>query len=280
LGVALLVITIVFLYNINRFNRSNFALIKSALLLQDVATKEYVSESRAQSISHSIASGHVTGAVQELSRRMDFALNSRVGNDHLSLRRRFILDQLSQQDDFHVVVFGDSIIEGMHMPSLNGCAVINGGIGGAGIMTVVDLFRDIGDYDDIKTVVIAIGINDVAHLAGRPAPNFSAWEGIYSSFIADLVAMKRFRIVLSTVLPVEGDKPLARDHFAQDSVDRINAIKRRVALEHNLTLIDHDERFLAKKAGGVEFTTDGIHLNKSGYQAFKENLAAAPVSCR
>ena len=55
---------------------------------------------------------------------------------NIDLRKHFILDQMGQASEGHVLFVGDSIIEGIYFPKLGNKTVINGGMGG-GFLTYV-----------------------------------------------------------------------------------------------------------------------------------------------
>ena len=65
----------------------------------------------------------------ELDRRRDF-IPPLFGARHVELRKRFIIDQISQQKDPFGLIVGDSIIEGFNFPDTGGIPVINAGMGG------------------------------------------------------------------------------------------------------------------------------------------------------
>lgn len=54
------------------------------------------------------------------------------GASHIAIRKFMIESHLGQMKDGSVLLIGDSVVEGWLIASINGCPVINGGLGGGG----------------------------------------------------------------------------------------------------------------------------------------------------
>lgn len=66
-----------------------------------------------------------------------------LGKLHIALRKRFILDQISQSDQEITLLIGDSIIEGANLSNLGGLPVLNAGMGGGSIIDVYELISGV-----------------------------------------------------------------------------------------------------------------------------------------
>lgn len=64
-------------------------------------------------------------------------------------------------------------------------------------------------------------------------------------------------------------------NFDPEKIKEINRRIRDIAKETNTHLIDHDSSFANLSSAGIEYTTDGVHLNNAGYHLMKENIRNA-----
>jgi lysophospholipase L1-like esterase len=157
------------------------------------------------------------------------------------------------------------------MPSLGGMPVITGGIGGGGVMHMQDLVVNIPAGKPVKGLVIAIGVNDTPH--GRTAPDyFDNWSAVLKKVIFDAKQLAGNQVAVSTIIPVEKGKPMGDLNFDPNKIKEINRRIRAMARETNTHLIDHDASFANLTSAGIEYTTDGVHLNDAGYRLMKENI--------
>ncbi|MDR2507022.1 MAG: SGNH/GDSL hydrolase family protein [Candidatus Accumulibacter sp.] len=191
---------------------------------------------------------------------------------HAALRKHFALDQISQADQGFILIIGDSIVEGMNLPSIAGIPVINAGMGGGGILDARELIAKIKSGTSPNGVLIAIGVNDAIR-GGGASPNYSAqWESVMRDTISRAKALAGDKVAVSTVIPVEKGKPLGDQYFDPQKIDEINRIIRKVCAESKITLIDQSASFIGLTGSGVEYTTDGVHLNNTGYRLMKSNI--------
>jgi len=196
------------------------------------------------------------------------------GAPYVEIRKHLILHEISQADTDFLLIVGDSIVEGLHMPSLGGLPVISAGIGGGGVSHVEDLVANIPAGRPIKGLVIAIGVNDTLH--GKTPPNyFDNWSAVLKKTIFDAKLLAGNQVALSTIIPVEKGKPMGDQNFDPEKIKEINRRIRDIARETNTHLIDHDPTFANLTSDGIEYTTDGVHLNDAGYRLMKENLRKA-----
>lgn len=126
----------------------------------------------------------------------------------------------------------------------------------------------------INRVVIAIGVND-AKYGPLPADYFEIWEKMLRQTIVQAKAFTTESVGITTIIPVEKGKALGDQYFDQEKINNINKIIRDVSKETKVQLIDHSPSFSNLTKSGIEYTTDGVHLNGIGYQLMKDNIRKA-----
>ncbi|MCX2740258.1 SGNH/GDSL hydrolase family protein [Pontibacter anaerobius] len=174
-----------------------------------------------------------------------------------------------------VVFMGNSITEGWsnHNPEFfEGKPYINRGIGGQTTPQMLVRFRQ--DVIDLKpeVVVILAGINDIA---GNTGP--STVEMIEDNLIsmAQLAKANGIKVVLSSVLPAldfswrPGMEPAPK-------VIALNKMIKRYADENGLVYLDYFSAMADAQQGlKSEYTYDGVHPNKAGYEVMAPLAEAA-----
>lgn len=188
---------------------------------------------------------------------------------HVALRTRFTIEQVQQSRGDSILLVGDSIIEGLFLDVV-GRGVINGGMGGAGVDHANALLQQIVP-GAMHSVVIAVGVNDTMRTSYRRAED---WERAFRKLTSRARMVARHGVVVCTVLPVEGGKPLGATYFDAAKIREVNQAIRRVAREQGATLVDGFAMF-EPLLGKAEFTTDGVHLNAEGYAKLRAGLAKA-----
>jgi len=199
------------------------------------------------------------------------------GARYVEIRKHLILHQIHEADADFMLIVGDSIVEDLRVPSLGGLPVISAGIGGGGVTHVEDLIASIPAGKPIKRIVIAIGVNDTPH--GKTPPDYyDKWRSALVSTITHAKALSGNQVAVSTIIPVEKGKPMGDQNFDPIKIEEINRIIRDIARETNTHLIDHDASFANLTSKGIEYTTDGVHLNDAGYRLMKDNIRKAANS--
>ena len=196
------------------------------------------------------------------------------GASYVDIRKHLILHEIQQADKEFILIVGDSIIEDLDMPSLGGLPVITAGIGGGGVRDVMELVEKVPVGKSIKGIVIAIGVNDTPH-GTTPPDYFDNWSAAFKKTICDAKLLAGNQVAVSTIIPVESGKPMGDRYFDPEKIKEINRHVRDIARETNTHLIDHDASFANLMSAGIEYTTDGVHLNNAGYRLMKENLRNA-----
>jgi hypothetical protein len=163
--------------------------------------------------------------------------NPSASNEHFVARLSVIRSQLSRAER-PIIVMGDSIVESALLPpTLCGHPVINAGVGGATIGFFTRYAEIIVNNSKPELVVLSVGINDVKNTLG----NFRA------AYLATLHSLSG----PVAVVTITSTKPLMSD---------FNQFIRSI---DGVAVIDPKDI-----SGGM--TTDGIHLDQTGYQIWNK----------
>jgi len=177
-----------------------------------------------------------------------------------------------------IVFLGDSITEGWSNASpeyFEGRPYIQRGISGQTTPQMLLRFRADVVALEPEVVVILAGTNDLAGNTG-PATNEMIQDNLAS--MAEIAAENDIRVVLASILPVER-YPWAPD--VSPPAFRVFAINRWLedyAEDNDHIYLDYYAAFV-NDAGGMDerYTTDGVHLNRAGYELM-QGLAEEAIS--
>ena len=176
-----------------------------------------------------------------------------------------LLCQLSENKS-RVVFMGDSITEewGRLSPDFfQPTHYINRGIGGQTTPQMLLRFKQ--DVINLNPAIVFIlaGTNDIAGNTG-PANQEMITNNIFS--MAELSICFNIKVVLSSILPV--DKYPWADHIKEvpETISKINQQLKLFSQKHDTLYIDYYSFMVGENRGlKKEYTTDGVHLNKKGY---------------
>ena len=170
-----------------------------------------------------------------------------------------------------VVFMGDSITEewGRILPEFfQSPAFINRGIGGQTTPQMLIRFKQDVINLNPHIVFILAGTNDIAGNTG-PSNIDMIINNIFS--MAELSMSHNIKTVLSSILPVDS-YPWA-DHI-KDVPETISTINQELDLfsnRHDIKYLDYYSQMIGENRGlKKEITTDGVHLNKDGYEIMCE----------
>jgi lysophospholipase L1-like esterase len=193
------------------------------------------------------------------------------GARHIELRKLFILSQAQQLQEEFILVTGDSMTEGLYLSTLGKFPVLNGGMGGGGVHALQELLNDFPSESKLRGIIIAIGVNDAVR--GAPDTDYLGnWNKEYLSLVKRAKALTR-NVAISTIIPVESGKTLGVQYFDLDLINRLNAIIRNVSAEQKTVLIDNDNMFRDLHEKNVEYTVDGVHMNRLGFDPWKKSIS-------
>ncbi len=188
---------------------------------------------------------------------------------HSPIRSAAILSQADQAEQVGAVVLGDSITELSYLPQMCGGSVLNAGVGGAKAHEVIELLRDVLQRVKTDRVVIAIGVND----AGKSyATSLSSFGDAYRQLVS-IAAAAGAKVTVATIAPVGRDLPEGTGVFDEELIKNFNAEIRKIATEYHAEVAEVYND-LAGKDGFLphDFTADGVHLTKAGYQPWVHAL--------
>lgn len=111
-----------------------------------------------------------------------------------------------------------------------------------------------------KYCFVMIGINDI--LSGQPVDSIFDH---YRKIIDGLIKREIIPIIQSTLY-------LAGPDLLNKSVEALNTKIKQLALKRKILFLDLNRRLAPDKQLLPALTNDGLHLNKAGYQAWKDEL--------
>ena len=178
---------------------------------------------------------------------------------------------LLEHDKRRVVFMGDSITEGwsdLYASFFSNRSYINRGIGGQTTPQMLIRFKP--DVIDLKpfAVVILAGTNDIAGNTG-PSNVKMITDNIFSmSHIASSYGIK---VVLSSILPVY------KYEWAKGIIDPpstildVNKRLKEYAKSSEMEYLDYYSSMVDDRPGlKNEYSPDGVHPNKEGYEVMSE----------
>lgn len=190
--------------------------------------------------------------------RTDFATLKRYQEDNSKIG-------LPTPGEKRVVFMGNSITEywnpywAEYFPNK---PYINRGIAGQTTPQMLVRFRSDVINLKPKVVVILAGINDITGMTG-PTTNEMIQDNLSS--MVDIARANGIRVVLSTVLPCFSivGRP---DLHPAERVIALNAWIKKFAAEKDCVYLDYFTKLTDENNGlKSEFTQDGVHPNKAGY---------------
>lgn len=165
-----------------------------------------------------------------------------------------------------VVFYGNSITDYWInvMPEFfAGKPYVDRGIGGQTTPQMLVRFRQDVINLKPKVVVILAGINDIAGATG-PSTLEMIEDNIRS--MTELARVHGIKIVLSSVLPCDSIM-IRPDLHPAETVMQLNAWLKKYANENHCIYLDYFPGLANSKNGlRKEYTYDGVHPNKKGYQ--------------
>lgn len=242
LGAAFIWVVGTSAWTINEVGKNNRAILNLSMRTQEQEEARKVEIARAFDV---------------LNRKIDRLLPATVGHEHSDVRRFMIAGHLARTVR-PVVVFGDSITEGAILPNtICGHAVVNAGIGGAGVDELVNDAPSLLADKSAALVVIAIGTND-AHVAPDREEKFSA---SYAELLQSLSRIAS-KIAVASIPAVDPRGELAVAVQIDPSlIDRFNLVLPKLAADAGATFIDVHNAVSA----GPPATIDGVHLTPGAY---------------
>ena len=170
-------------------------------------------------------------------------------------------------EEKRIVFMGDSITEfwSNHCPEFFvGKPYINRGISGQTTPQMLIRFR--ADVIALKPTIVVIlaGANDNAGNTG-PSTLEMITNNIFS--MIELAKANQIEIILCSVLPAY-DFPWKTGSFPAEKITTLNELIKKYADDNNILYLDYYSAMVDEQKGlKAIYTNDGVHPNKSGYQA-------------
>jgi lysophospholipase L1-like esterase len=197
-------------------------------------------------------------AFDVLNAKADQLRSTAVGHEHSDVRRFVIAGHLARTVS-PIVVLGDSITEAATLPEMIcGHAVVNAGIGGAGVDDLLAAAPLLLRGKALALVVVAVGTND-AYATERREDLFNA------SFAKLLQSLAKVapKLAVANIPPIAPNLALVvAAHLDSGLIDRFNLLLPKLAEKAGASFIDLHTAVTAK---GQPETLDGIHLAPSAY---------------
>jgi lysophospholipase L1-like esterase len=212
---------------------------------------------------------------ETLNARIDRLSRGTVRHEHSDVRQFMIAAHLARADR-PIIFLGDSITEAAVLPdAICGHAVVNAGIGGAGVGQLQNVVPTLLDGKSPALVVLAIGTNDA-----YPAPGQE--QGFSASYVKLLQTLAPFspKLVVANIPSVDpkGATTLAAGIDAS-LIDRFNNLLPQIAEGAGASFIDLNK---AVGSEGSTETIDGVHLAPRAYRLWDAAMLAgvkAALNC-
>ena len=163
-----------------------------------------------------------------------------------------------------IVFMGDSITEGWpFLEFFAGKPYVNRGISGQTTPQMLIRFRP--DVIALKpsVVVIMAGINDIAGNTG-PSTLEMITDNIFS--MAELAKANHIKVILCSVLPAF-DFPWRQGLEPAEKVVALNKMIKKYADSNGILYLDYYSAMVNDQKGlKAEYSGDGVHPNKTGYE--------------
>lgn len=189
----------------------------------------------------------------------DWANLNRFKNENIKL-------ELPSSKENRVVFMGNSITEGWSKFSpefFSNGQYINRGISGQTTPQMLLRFRQ--DVINLKPAVVVIlaGTNDIAGNTG-PSTLQMIMDNIIS--MVELAKSNNIKVILSSVLPAF-DYPWNPGLNPAEKIPMLNKMIENYAKNNNIIFLDYFSSMVDNRNGlKAEYTIDGVHPNKAGYE--------------
>ena len=165
-----------------------------------------------------------------------------------------------------IVFLGDSITEfwsALHPDFFVNKPFVNRGISGQTTPQMLIRFRADVIALDPTVVIILGGINDIAGNTGLSSIEMIT-DNIFS--MTEIARANQIKVIICSVLPAS-DFPWKPKKEPIEKIQSLNKILENFADKNSIVYLDYYSTMVDDNGGlKVEFSNDGVHPNKAGYQ--------------
>lgn len=165
-----------------------------------------------------------------------------------------------QVPDKSVILIGDSISQGLLYPQL-----INYGIGSDTTLGVINRLDKYKSLKNASKIILMIGVNDLSRRDNAD---------ILKNYNRILDALPAEKLVVFAILPISQSVEDKKRKISNLRIQQINQSLEKICADRKVRFINMNERYL-NSMGGLDdryHVGDGVHLNRQGYEIWKEYL--------
>lgn len=165
----------------------------------------------------------------------------------------------AQVQDGASIMIGDSITQGLLYPRF-----VNFGISSDttyGVLSRIDKYKSIGHA---KSVILLIGANDL---------ELRSNDEIMANYRQILAKVPHDKLVVFGILPVTHERELKQPTMLNSRIVDINKSLAQLCKDNSIRFIDMRDGFIDDYGYlKQQYTTDGLHLNATGYSVWQTYL--------
>jgi lysophospholipase L1-like esterase len=175
----------------------------------------------------------------------------------------------SDKEGFEIIMLGDSITEGGNWEELlKGYDAANYGIGGDTATGILYRLPDVYMAHP-KKVFLMIGTNDIALYHLRTYDNNTV-ETVFENYkeIIESLNERGIEVIVQSTLNVAAE----RTERPNNEINALNQLLEAYCLEENIKYLNINSALSNNGILQRQYTSDGLHLNKKGYDTWKNKI--------
>jgi lysophospholipase L1-like esterase len=175
--------------------------------------------------------------------------------------------------DTDIIFIGNSLIAMNDWgKAFNNESIKNFGIGGETTFGILKRIAKVV-YPNPNKIFIDIGVNDIAgRTHGYPLPKVYSLDSLIFNYEQIVTFIKvnspRTNVFIQSILPISNTGTLACSG-CNEKIVTANIKLKELAVKEKCTYVDLHKHFLSNGQINNLYTTDGIHLNKKGYELWE-----------
>ncbi|GHV92030.1 hypothetical protein AGMMS50268_25330 [Spirochaetia bacterium] len=180
----------------------------------------------------------------------------------------------SDKEGFEIIMLGDSITEGGNWEQLlKGYNVANYGIGGDTTTGILYRLSDVYMAHPQK-VFLMIGTNDIGLHHSRIYDDNNNVKTVFENYkkIIDALHGKEIEVIVQSTLNVTEK----RTERPNNEINTLNQLLQEYCLKENIKYLDINSVLSNNGVLQGQYTSDGLHLNKKGYDCWRTLIVNNP----